>query len=281
METPQNAPDLKDGFMVNGIGTANRWTTEIRSVVEERGTADGAAYLSQECRVENVPFMSADPDSGGPIFDGAKPWEFVVYLAGSKTCQISTADIEVVEQNLIGAGQTIDEMVVPSTLHEAECLSEAVCSRREIREISYAEALTALQHDRLNLRDTFMKVSWSRLGKTYDLYCPCRYINYPDPERGESRYLQPISGYVLVPLKDDVYVLAYVAAATDFAGRTVVEFNFRRYRNAFMWLAARAEATEGSPGGFGDLARQLPLLASCFDGILRPEDPDFMVYAYA
>ena len=62
-------------------------------------------------------------------------------------------------------------------------------------------------------RDNFiyMQVEWKINSASYKLICPCRFINFPNPNKNDNRYIQPISGNVLVEYEHRFYI-AYVAA---------------------------------------------------------------------
>ena len=136
-----------------------------------------------------------------------------------------------------------------------------------------------LRARRLQIRKTFMKLKWMQLGQGYTLYCPCRYINYPEPG-AEWSYVQPISGYVLFPIAGGVHMLAYVACAENADGETLMEFCCKRYRSVVGWINENHQLPESVQGFLETLDRELPVIASFLDGITRVENPSFQLFVY-
>ncbi|MBT3237886.1 MAG: hypothetical protein HOK06_09080 [Rhodospirillaceae bacterium] len=266
----KTAPDLLSGHMLNGTGGNNRWMTEIQCVLKSRADSANTAWLSHECRAEGVPF---DDDSarGGGIFLSDKPWEFLVYRSGDKTWQMTTADLSIIDSDV-----AIEDMVPPTTDMTGASDSEVACAERAIREMTTDEALASLSDGSLSIRSTFMRIGWGGDDDGYDLYCPCRYINFP--ETG-TPYIQPISGYVLFPVAGGQHMLAYVAAAND-GDNTIVEFCCRRYRNIFAWAKSEIQDSEGTDAVLGNLEAQLPIIASTFDAMFKVDNGTLTLYTY-
>ncbi|MHA1598000.1 MAG: hypothetical protein ACTSV1_04695, partial [Alphaproteobacteria bacterium] len=261
---------------LNGKGGNNRWLTEVQCVLKRGDDSTATAWLSHECRAEGVPFAADFVDRGDTIFMRDKPWEFLVYRAGEETRQLTTAALTIVESNIV-----VDNMVPPMTDMTGGSDSEVHCPERAIREIAHDEALAALRAGSLSIRSTFMRISWAAggdSGDSYDLYCPCRYINFPEVDGPDGAYIQPISGYVLYPVAEGLHMLAYVACATNLADDTIVEFCCRRYKNVFGW--ARSELGGESDELLKNLEGQLPIIASSFDGMFPIKNGEFSLFTY-
>ncbi len=272
------APDLMDGFMLNGIGGTNQWSTEIQSVLRE--TSGDAArpetrdvYLSHECRMERLPFSTGALGSGENIFQHEKPWEFVVYAAGDETRQLSTGDVTLAPD--LGAGG-VPEMMLPSYVDlTGKADSKAFCPERSIQPMSLDDALSRLRNNALKLRETFLHVSWRGGNAQYELFCPCRYINFPPSEQQENHYIQPISGYVLYPFDQNTHMLSYVACAMNAEGKRIIEFCCKRYLSIPGWMKMYGEDVKVK----ADALASLPVLVSQFDGMIKVEG-DFNIYTY-
>ncbi|OHC73302.1 MAG: hypothetical protein A3G18_12145 [Rhodospirillales bacterium RIFCSPLOWO2_12_FULL_58_28] len=273
---PPTAPDLMGGFMLNGKGGGNLWSTEIQSALRETSDAGSHnAYLSHECRMENLPFSSGYLGGGETIFQRNKPWEFLLYVAGGKTRQLCVVDVELVPDHDI-ARQPVPDMLLPINIDlTGNVDSEPFCADRRIEYMPHETALSALRKNRLRIREVFLHVSWSAENAKFDLFCPCRYINFPPLEQTNDFYIQPISGYVLYPLCPDRYLPAYVACAVNADGKQIIEFCCKRYRSIHGWIknygGEMADKNEG--------LASLPVFVSQFDGMIKV-DGVFKIYTY-
>ena len=211
------APDLENGFIINGYDIPNRWRTNVECVLERRGEGRDRqfSYLSNECRAESV---------SGTIFDGRlyescvlTTWDGIFNLRhGSYTHGFNPA------KNATRR--------MPESPYEDSGLTTFVrCAERPVHLLSFEEAFAFFCDGPSN--NIYMRVDYELGGFEYSLYAPCRYTNYPNVDLISERYLQPISGYVIVEL-DDRFYMAYVAAhvkedvteATEFICRDRLSF---------------------------------------------------------
>jgi hypothetical protein len=210
-ESPDSAPDLKDGSIVSRRKESGRTVrTNVECVLERRmeGKPSEFSYLSNECRTERV---------GEAIFDGriyeacmVTSWDGVVCLRhGSFNYGLNPV------KN--AAGRMFETAYVKSTPDS----TVVHCRERPINLLNFEEAESFFYDGPTN--NIFMKIDWEMDGVGYSIYTPCRYTNYLYPSLTEERYLQPISGYVTVEIGGQFY-LAYVAAYVTQDGTKTVEF---------------------------------------------------------
>lgn len=213
-------PDFENGYMVMAHDSPNRWRTGIECVLTR--SKDGAeiqhAYLSHECRAENV--ASEIFDDRCYEFVAAKLWSGDYYLRGGSYNY--------------GFNPFRNLRKSPPECTYEKLPDENIfvhCPMRSPRYLDFDEALESLQSENDGKRKKlFMKVTFRHSGFNYALYAPSRYINYPHPELGpelgEGRYIQPISGLVLFD-EGAVARIAYVAAHMRETATETVEFNVR------------------------------------------------------
>lgn len=219
-------PDLDRGYMVNTYTNFNRFQTFIECVLE-RKTAGGQpqySYLSSRCRPEDI-----SPKS---IFNGLMYYFGVVSSDWDGTYGIYMGSTLCSRNFLKPSGQVAEKPQLPSHVE---------CALRPVQVLSFDEALADFQKigpDKDN--KIFLAVRWKEGEFEYTLYTPCRYTNYPNPDknhadlwnerpnypRHELRYLQPISGVVITEVEGRIQ-LAFVAAHITAGGAQRVEFCLR------------------------------------------------------
>lgn len=211
-------PDLKDGFIILNRDAANRWWTGVESVLTRRspGGSEQRAYLSHECRAEAV---NADPFSHPGVYEyvAASTW------AGNFALR---AGPDIVGVRGPGAAEVDHEIAA----HEAVDMPiDVTCARREARERSFDEVLSALRSSFANGHETlYMAIAYRQAGSDYTLHAPCRYINFPNPE-AQGAYLQPISGQVLYE-KGGRFFAAYVVIYIEQGRPLALQFRVRHAR---------------------------------------------------
>lgn len=81
----------------------------------------------------------------------------------------------------------------------------------------------------------FVRFSWRAGEFAYDLYAPCRYLNFRNFNRSSGlRYLQPITGYVLLE-EDERFFIGYAAAYIE-EGRVLRTELIARRRASYFAL---------------------------------------------
>ena len=191
-------PDIKNGFVINNISGANRFQTFIEScLIKDENGIEKIAYLSSSCRAESV-FPNQIFSSKLADIAIVYGWDQVIMMRS-------------------GAG-----LYHPFRRKRAEGKHRTVgyegnvyAPKTEVKFISFKE-LYKLLCSAPKQRDNFiyMLISWKSDQKTqYSIICPCRYINFPNPNIDEDteKYIQPISGKVLVEYGQKYYK-AYVAS---------------------------------------------------------------------
>lgn len=233
--TIQTAPDLLNGYVINGYDESNRWQTGVECVLRRRAEGGGeqTAYLSHECRAEAV---------GSRIFFGGL-YEFVVVAGWNKTLFLRHG-ASLYSLNPFKNARPRQRYCV----EESRVAPRILCQEVPIQPLSLDETLLYLRRETPGKGNRlFMRLSWRQDGIDYDLFAPCRYTNYPRPG-SDSRYIQPISGYVLFGEKDDLFT-AYAACHVDSNENTAIEFFIR---TPVSYLALKAHG-----GFFGRLAARL------------------------
>ena len=275
----ETAPDLKRGFIVNGMTAKNAWSTEIQCVLTE--IRDGKAhdlYLSHQCRREDVPFSSGRLGGKERIFQLARSEEFLTFTRDGAFYQLTDLDSVVPASKVDGIPANWDGgSHLSLVVNSPDWHSEVVCERTPIRVLSFDEALTGLVEKRVPMRDLFLRVSWSYKSMDFQLHCPCRYINFSNPLYETNRYLQPISGYVLVPIAG-TYSRGYVACARDGDGTILIELLTPRYHSPYADLAAAAGGAEITEI-MKNLNKVLPAVSRSFD-VVRKVAGCFDLFVY-
>lgn len=230
------APDLADGFIVNGTTAANIWSTEIQCVLQQRRQPlEQAVFLSHECRFERVHF--AEPDQG--IFKMQQPFEFLTFTRDGQFYQLAKPDVPLNKEHIDSVTERhLDGTPVPAAITHDGWLSRVRCALRPIEVLPFAELLDGLRNDRIPLRRLYCRFEID-LGDGLVLYCPARYVNFAHPELAACPYVQVISGTVLLPV-NGTYLPGYIACAVNDQGDGRMEFAGLRYVDTFRWLAELA-----------------------------------------
>jgi len=210
------APDLRDGFMILNYNGNNRWQTGIECVLvrSKEGGEEERAYLSHECRAENV---SADPFShpGDYEFVGISTWNGN-YLIRSGSCFYGFNPFSSSRRNTFGP-----------TYEKTSQIFLVSCKNREAHYLSFDEALELLQQNFGNgYKKLYIKATFKRSGYKYTIYAPANYINFPSADNVTKKYLQPISGYVLYEDSGRFFISYIVCHITD-SLPTVIQFKVR------------------------------------------------------
>ena len=111
------------------------------------------------------------------------------------------------------------------------------CEEVNAKGISFDEVLRNLQSDcSYGFRRLYTELTYTHLGVTYRLYTPCRYLNFPNPELEKKKYLQPISGYVLLEEEEQFY-LAYVVSHIADGETKSIQFRLHEQTNYFKTVS--------------------------------------------
>ncbi len=260
-EHSEVAPDLDSGSLLNGIGTANVWTTEIQCALldESRGTW---TYLAQECRAENVPFSKEAEAASDGIFQRGRSLEFLILKSDNLTHQLSSSEYLLVDG--LDGGRTAYPAAIDLT---GQCDTVVRCAPRAITPLEIVDAMEGLRDGELDVRSTFLKVRWENEGGPFQLFCPCRYVNLPASSEAETPYVQPISGYVLYP-DGNRHIVGYVACALSPGNDAIIEFCCRTYSNVFSRLAAVDYLPSPMRPILDNLSNILPMGISTMDSVV-------------
>ena len=179
-------PDLENGYMVMGYNQANRWQTNIESVLAKKDSNGDSqyAYMSHECRGEDV----------SPNIFGSRNYEFLVIKTWKGNYNLRSGSYNFGFNPFQNFAKRSPLTVYEKT--EAEVVVR--CDNREASYLSVDETLDMLQHETPNKNNKlYMEVSYFLNGSNYIVYAPCRYTNFPNPNNNDGKYIQPISGYIL------------------------------------------------------------------------------------
>jgi len=201
------------GFVINDINGANRWQTFIEScLIKNENGIEKIAYLSTSALAEMV---SPNKIFGNKLCDGAivNGWDQAMMLRSGAGLyhpfRLKKSE---------GRHRTV-------ACSEGGVYSSVYAPKTEVKFITFKE-LYKLLCSAPKQRDNFiyMLVSWKSDQNTqYSIICPCRYINFPNPNidvdtaaiiwpnKPTEEYIQPISGSVLVEYRQR-YHKAYVAS---------------------------------------------------------------------
>ena len=194
-------PDLESGFMILNHDTPNRWQTRIESVLVRKGSDHGSeySYLSHECRSENVgedPFGHADA-----LFVGISTWAGNFFL---------------------GSGSSLLRKNKKFNPRETQNKFLVSCASRSIKYLDFDDVLTYLQRDcDFNYEPIYTEIEFCINDHCYIVYTPCRYLNFPSSLESSERYLQPISGYILVESQERFFLGYVVSHIVDGETKTV------------------------------------------------------------
>lgn len=264
------APDLERGRIVNGTAAPNAWCTAIQSVLEETvGGVTQTAWLSQECRKENVPFAPGGPGPEGGIVQKNAPAEFLTFTRDGRFYQLLGSEIP------FGTALAERYQRVPLGRHfvfqpfgEEAWLSEVHCERRPIRLLAPEEVLAGLNARTLGAPELYLRFSWREGEKAFTLYAPSRYVNFANRGHAPDDYLQPISGYVLFR-HDDLWLHGYLAVALRTDGAMLVELVAPVYTDAYAVIAKQTGASEADRAVLARLAETAPAYLRQFNLVLH------------
>ena len=261
----ETVPDLVNGFISNGVETGNTWSTEIQCVlVESQDGVEKVFYLAHECRRENVPFSSGYLGDTDRIFQTETCEEFLTYSLDDRFYQFTDLDSVGLASEIPGVPSGWDGSdLIAQVESRPVWTSEIVCKTVPAHFLTFAEILESLVHRKIPIRNLFQMVRWSEGQAEYSLYCPCRYVNFSNPKQENRRYVQPISGYVLVPFAGS-FARGYVAGAINDEGHSRIEFVVPRYTSLFSKISARLNNPE-IQGILNRLHSILPVVARSFD----------------
>lgn len=206
--------------MVHGTDQDNTWQTYIVGALTR--TTDGrrqAAYLASDCRAEHV---------GPPRIFGKRLSEVAVLDSWDGRFMVRAG----AGLYPMGRWRTDDT----DRLHCGPAPAGLVqCPDVPVQALSFDEVLAEVNAPPQG-RDNHlhMRLSWRNGDHAYDLYAPCRYLNYRNPQRTTGpRYLQPITGYVPIE-RDGRFFVGYAAVYVE-EGRVVrTELALRRRVSIFQ-----------------------------------------------
>jgi len=276
--TEVSVPDLENGAIFHGEQADNAWITEIQAVlVEHRGERVRSLYLAHECRKERLPFCNGPLGGGGDIFMRHKPYDFLTFTVNGRFWEFPLVDTIVPRQALsdLKLLQIQDSLfMLPNT--RSGWRARVRCPLVPASVLPMADVHRRLADGTLVPRRLFCRFAWKEDGIARELYFPARYVNFSTrPQAGA--YLQPISGYVLVPFRDS-YQPAYLACAIAGNGETITEFLVPRYVEATDRLA-QGYGFDGNMPPFSKLREMMPAYVRLFDWV-RKISGDLTFYGY-
>lgn len=190
-------PDLKEGYIILNDDESNRWWTGIECVLAKQSHGSAAqqrAYLSHECRAELV---NEDP------FGHPGEYEYVGMATWMGNYAFRSG------HQLVGSDRTDPGGTAP-TCEKIDMPMRVEGVDREVEPLAFTEVVEMLRSDFKNgYKLMHMAITYRQGEHDYTLYAPCRYINFPNPNKPDVKYLQPISGYVIYE-KGERFFIAYV-----------------------------------------------------------------------
>jgi hypothetical protein len=211
--------------MINHHAFWNRWQTHVVSALRRtsRTGQEDWAYLSNEVRAEAI------LDEEGRIFNGTEPYEFCVLQSWLGTFILRSGSC-LYGFNPLRNYRLCNRFKVrgnSSFYVKCDYASLVVCPQVEVVPIGFQEALSFLQEeDREKHNRIYMRIAWQDGDWKYDLYTPCKYLNFPNPSEIGRRYIQPQAGYVLY-FDENRFYISYVAADLTDGMTRRVEFRVR------------------------------------------------------
>lgn len=272
------APDLANGHILHGADSANAWVTEIQAVlVQGDGGGDKTLYLAHECRKERLPFCNGPLGGGSDIFMRDKPYEFLTYAAGGRFWELVNADTIFPPQGFDGLDIAVigdSRFILPVT--QDGWTARVQCPWMPASVVGWDEVRQGLAGGGLPLPRLFCRFNWEEDGTAWHLHCPARYVNFATtPDAGA--YLQPISGYVMVPFRGS-FQLGYFACAITRDGRAIAEFLVPRYVDAVTRLA-QGYGLDAGAAPIPQLRQMMPAYVRVFDWVRKcPGRLEFYVY---
>lgn len=243
------APDLENGLIANGINSNNVWNTEIQSATcERKAEADEWSYLSHECRFEHVPFKTTPGDDGISVFGAVPPFEFLTFSKDGVYYQIPIIG-GVVDEKVFSSFATVDigGALIPVPSRGEDWDTRVTCRMRDIQRMDLKEVHHIAASGQTSPRNIYMHVSLNNHGIEVDLFFPCRYMNYSHPELRQWKYMQTISGYVLMPFGNS-YIYGYTVVAENEEGNQKIEFISPRYSTLGQRLAEIGDTMADAAG---------------------------------
>ena len=174
-------PDLEKGFMINGYQEFNRWQTPILSVLKRTIKEKNQwAYLSQEVRAEVI---GEDMITGHPNFYEFRvidTWEGA-YIMRSGSC-------------MYGLNPFKNNVLLKSIAKKDKRAYEPINTRSYVHcpftnaeIVSVQETIEMLNSNETERPNLYMDIEWTVDEVKYNLYSPCKYINFPNFEKEKTR----------------------------------------------------------------------------------------------
>ena len=232
------APDLDNGFIVNGVGNNNSWVTSIQSVMKIKENRDEKVYyLSQECRNEKVVFLEEEESSSifSPFLNNSSVGKFLTFSVGDKFYSLVGPDESLVRRYT----HLIRECRIPVPSTNDDWRSSVRCEERAAYKVPDHEILESCQNESLNINKIYFRMKTCQEAQSAEeeqavIYAPVRYLNFSNnPASGQdSKYLQLISGDCLFPLvSKDFPSFGYIAAAKSISeNKQLIEVLFTLYK---------------------------------------------------
>jgi len=193
---PLMVPDIKNGFIINALENENRWQTFIEScLVKTENGQEQTAFFGTPCRAERV---SPEGIFSYPYyaFAIAHTWKGSVVMRSGAAIHLMfrRKAAAATHYALVNLASEIRAPIVETRTYQVDDLIGSLNSDSQQRD-----------------NFIYMQVVWEIGDISYKLICPCRYINFSNDNKTDQRYVQPISGDVLVEHNDQFH-LAYVSA---------------------------------------------------------------------
>lgn len=226
------APDLLDGYVVNGLDSPNCWITSIQSVLV---SGDDCYYLSQECRSENIHYLG---ERGPGIFSNILNQSV---LSQAEFLTVSHAGLfyhfpQLKEEVFLQGDKQVHDYIRENGVFFGErklflpmdskpgWTSQACCEQRKVRILPYDEVYEMCTNRSLRINKIFLKFEYLEPidNKYVAIYSSMRYINFSNLSV-DNKYLQGINGSVLLKIEGTL-MHAYMAAAFNSEGDSHIEF---------------------------------------------------------
>tara|TARA_B100000787_G_C16152969_1_gene277488 strand:- start:264 stop:1034 length:771 start_codon:yes stop_codon:yes gene_type:complete len=207
--------DLNNSYVYLAPNEKNCWRTNIKSFLENH-TTNTKYFLTKECRAEKIgdnPFGHPSKSELCTILDNKKNrWYmrnipfFKINEFGKFFHQKETTEL------------TNDEILL-NYLSLKKIDNSKVIEKLESRE----------------LKEIYSKISYEYENNTYTITSKVEYINFGGNKNKDSKYVQPICGYVPFIKNENIYI-AYFAKYSSELKEGCLEFRLRSNNNLSFYI---------------------------------------------
>ncbi len=232
-----NAPDLLNGYIINGAPESNNWLTSIQSVLNiynNKDLADSSYYLSHECRSEKIHYLKESEPGGifvdlvGKTLSSTREWLSYTHAGRfyvlPRICGGGVPDSDIQQAIKTYADVGINGSIIVPAHTKDNWLSKVNCIDAKIKELSFDHVLSLCHSGEINFNNLFTKTTFAyqqNPALQYTIFTRVQYLNFSS-KLSDNPYLQPIHGYVLMPILDKL-IDGYLAMAVNSENKQHVE----------------------------------------------------------